>query len=169
VGEIGLYKKTGIKRFEGFDGGAPMYTANAVGFRLAVWYPNKVYKSPLPGAAQYDAGLFLKSTVFEPQLSFYVLRFCNLNVGKMLGEIVDAKSNSVVNTNSDYYTFTLGIRPRIANLMLNINGKLISDMVNKNYITVQATLNIALDFVRRFKESERSDIRNGIIKLKEKM
>lgn len=169
VGEIGLYKKTGIKRFEGFDGGAPMYTANAVGFRLAVWYPNKVYKSPLPGAAQYDAGLFLKSTVFEPQLSFYILRFCNLNVGKMLGEIVDAKSNSVVNTNSDYYTFTLGIRPRIANLMLNINGKLISDMVNKNYITVQATLNIALDFVRRFKESERSDIRNGIIKLKEKM
>ncbi len=166
VGEIGLYKKTGIKKVEGIDG-ATMYTANAVGFRLGVWYPNTVYKSPLPGSATYDAGLYLKSTVFEPQLSFYLLRFCNLNVGKMVGEIVDAKSNSVINSTKDYYTFTLGIRPRIGSLMLNINGKLISDMASKNYITVQATLNIALDFVRRFKESERSEIRNEIVKLKE--
>jgi hypothetical protein len=88
-------------------------------------------------------------------------------VGKMVGEIVDAKSNSVVNSTKDYYTFTLGIRPRIGQLMLNINGKLISDMASKNYITVQATLNIALDFVRRFKESERLEIRNEIVKLKE--
>ena len=166
VGEIGLYKKTGIKKEFSVDG-VPMYTANAVGFRLAVWYPNKVFKSPIPGASQYDAGLYLKSTVYEPQVSFYLLRFCNLNFGKMVGDIVDAKSNAVINTKNDYYTFTLGIRPRIGNLMLNINGKLISDMANKNYITVQATLNLAFDFVRRFKESERSEIRNSVIKMKD--
>ena len=166
VGEIGLYKKTGIKKVEGFDG-PPMFTANAVGMRLAVWYPNRVYKSSISSAAQYDAGLYLKSTVFEPQVSFYLLRFCNLNVGKMIGDIVDAKSNTVVNTKSDFYTFTLGIRPRIGHLMLNVNGKLISDMANRNYITVQATLNIAFDFVRRFKESERSEIRNSVTRLKD--
>lgn len=166
VGEIGLYKKTGIKKEFSVDG-VPMYTANAVGFRLAVWYPNKVFKSPIPGASQYDAGLYLKSTVYEPQVSFYLLRFCNLNFGKMVGDIVDAKSNAVINTKNDYYTFTLGIRPRIGNLMLNINGKLISDMANKNYITVQATLNLAFDFVRRFKESERSEIRNSVVKMKD--
>lgn len=166
VGEIGLYKKTGIKKEFSVDG-VPMYTANAVGFRLAVWYPNKVFKSPIPGASQYDAGLYLKSTVYEPQVSFYLLRFCNLNFGKMVGDIVDAKSNAVINTKNDYYTFTLGIRPRIGNLMLNINGKLISDMANKNYITVQATLNLAFDFVRRFKESERTEIRNSVIKMKD--
>jgi hypothetical protein len=166
VGEIGLYKKTGIKKVEGFDG-PPMFTANAVGMRLAVWYPNRVYKSSISSAAQYDAGLYLKSTVFEPQVSFYLLRFCNLNVGKMIGDIVDAKSNTVVNTKSDFYTFTLGIRPRIGHLMLNVNGKLISDMANRNYITVQATLNIAFDFIRRFKESERSEIRNSVTRLKD--
>ena len=166
VGEIGLYKKTGIKKEFTVDG-VSMYTANAVGFRLAVWYPNKVFKSPIPGASQYDAGLYLKSTVYEPQVSFYMLRFCNLNFGKMVGDIVDAKSNAVINTKSDYYTFTLGIRPRIGNLMLNINGKLISDMANKNYITVQATLNLAFDFVRRFKETERSEIRNSVMKMKD--
>lgn len=165
VGEIGLYKKTGIKKEFSVD--STMYTANAVGFRLAVWYPNKVFKSPIPGASQYDAGLYLKSTVYEPQVSFYLLRFCNLNFGKMVGDIVDAKSNAVINTKNDYYTFTLGIRPRIGNLMLNINGKLISDMANKNYITVQATLNLAFDFVRRFKESERSEIRNSVVKMKD--
>ena len=85
----------------------------------------------------------------------------------MVGDIVDAKSNAVINTKNDYYTFTLGIRPRIGNLMLNINGKLISDMANKNYITVQATLNLAFDFVRRFKESERSEIRNSVVKMKD--
>lgn len=166
VGEIGFYKKTGIKKEFTVDG-VPMYTANAVGFRLAVWYPNKVFKSPIPGASQYDAGLYLKSTVYEPQVSFYLLRFCNLNFGKMIGDIVDAKSNAVINTKNDYYTFTLGIRPRIGNLMLNINGKLISDMANKNYITVQATLNLAFDFVRRFKETERSEIRNSVLKMKD--
>lgn len=166
VGEIGLYKKTGIRKELTIDN-VPMYTANAVGLRLAVWYPNKVFQSPIPGASQYDAGLYLKSTVFEPQVSFYMLRFCNLNFGKMVGDIVDAKSKSIINTTSDYYTFTLGIRPRIGNLMLNINGKLISDMVNKNYITVQATLNLALDFVRRFKESERSEIQNSVMKMKD--
>jgi hypothetical protein len=166
VGEIGLYKKTGIKKEFTVDG-VPIYTANAVGFRLAVWYPNKVFKSPIPGASQYDAGLYLKSTVYEPQVSFYLLRFCNLNFGKMVGDIVDAKSNAVINTKNDYYTFTLGIRPRIGNLMLNINGKLISDMATKNYITVQATLNLAFDFVRRFKETERSEIRNSVLKMKD--
>jgi hypothetical protein len=166
VGEVGIYKKTGIKKVEGFDG-VPMYSANAVGFRLGVWYPNKVFKSPIPGAVQYDAGLYLKSTVFEPQISFYLLRFCNMNFGKMVGDIVDAKSNTVINTKSDYYTFTLGIRPRIGSLMLNINGKLVSDMANKNYITVQATLNLAIDFVRRFKETERSEIRNAVSRMKD--
>jgi len=40
-------------------------------------------------------------------------------------------------------------------------------MANKNYITVQATLNLAIDFVRRFKETERSEIRNAVSRMKD--
>lgn len=162
VGEIGLYKKTGIKKVEGIDG---MYTANAVGIRLAVWYPNQVFTSSIAGASQYDAGLGFKSNVFEPQLSFYTLRMFNLNFGKIVGDIIDIKTNKPASLN-DFYTFTLGIRPRIGNVMLNINAKLISDLAAKNYVTVQATLNLALNFNRRFKESERAEIRSSIQNVK---
>ncbi|MFD3407183.1 hypothetical protein SKC37_00815 [Aquirufa sp. HETE-83D] len=164
VGEIGLYRKTGIKKEEGLDG-KPTYTANAVGIRLAVWYPNQVFVSAVPGASQFDAGLGFKSTVFEPQLSFYTLRMCNLNFGKIVGDIVDIKTNRPASLN-DFYTFTLGIRPRIGNVMLNVNAKLISDMATKNYVTVQATLNLALNFSRKFKESERAEIRNSVQNVK---
>lgn len=164
VGEIGLYRKTGIKKEEGLDGKAT-YTANAVGIRLAVWYPNQVFVSAVPGASQYDAGLGFKSTVYEPQLSFYTLRMCNLNFGKIVGDIVDIKTNKPASLN-DFYTFTLGIRPRIGNVMLNVNAKLISDMGTKNYVTVQATLNLALNFSRKFKESERAEIRNSVQNVK---
>lgn len=162
VGEIGLYKKTGIKKVEGIEG---MYTANAVGIRLAVWYPNQVFTSSIAGASQYDAGLGFKSNIFEPQLSFYTLRMFNLNFGKIVGDIVEIKTNKPASLN-DFYTFTLGIRPRIGNVMLNINAKLISDMADKNYVTIQATLNLALNFSRKFKESERAEIRNSVQNVK---
>jgi hypothetical protein len=165
VGEIGLYRKTGIKKEEGLDG-KPTYTANAVGLRLAVWYPNQVFVSAVSSASQYDAGLFFKSNIYEPQLSFYTLRMFNLNFGKIIGNIIDVKSNQPINSQNDYYTFTLGIRPRIGNVMLNINAKLISDMAAKNYVTVQATLNLALNFNRKFTESERAEIRNAIQQVK---
>jgi hypothetical protein len=162
VGEIGLYKKTGIKKVEGTEG---MYTANAVGIRLAVWYPNQVFTSSIAGASRFDAGLGFKSNIFEPQLSFYTLRMFNLNFGKIVGDIIDIKTAKPASLN-DFYTFTLGIRPRIGNIMLNINAKLISDMADKNYVTVQATLNLALNFKRRFKESERAEIRNTVQQVK---
>lgn len=162
VGEIGLYKKTGIKKVEGTE---KMYTANAVGLRLAVWYPNQVFTSSITGASQYDAGLGFKSNILEPQLSFYTLRMFNLNFGKIVGDIIDIKTSKPASLN-DFYTFTLGIRPRIGNLMLNINAKLISDLAAKNYVTVQATLNLALNFNRRFKESERAEIRSSIQNVK---
>lgn len=162
VGEIGLYKKTGIKKVEGTEG---MYTANAVGIRLAVWYPNQVFTSSIAGASRFDAGLGFKSNIFEPQLSFYTLRMFNLNFGKIVGDIIDIKTAKPASLN-DFYTFTLGIRPRIGNIMLNINAKLISDMADKNYVTVQATLNLALNFKRRFKESERAEIRSSIQNVK---
>lgn len=162
VGEIGLYKKTGIKKVEGTEG---MYTANAVGIRLAVWYPNQVFTSSIAGASRFDAGLGFKSNIFEPQLSFYTLRMFNLNFGKIVGDIIDIKTTKPASFN-DFYTFTLGIRPRIGNIMLNINAKLISDMADKNYVTVQATLNLALNFKRRFKESERAEIRSSIQNVK---
>jgi hypothetical protein len=162
VGEIGLYKKTGIKKVEGTE---KMYTANAVGLRLAIWYPNQVFTSSIAGASQYDAGLGFKSNIFEPQLSFYTLRMFNLNFGKIVGDIIDIKTSKPASLN-DFYTFTLGIRPRIGNLMLNVNAKLISDLAAKNYVTVQATLNLALNFNRRFKESERAEIRSSIQNVK---
>jgi hypothetical protein len=96
------------------------------------------------------------------------MRMFNLNFGKIIGDIIDVKSNQAINSLNDYYTFTLGIRPRIGNLMLNVNAKLISDLATKNYVTVQATLNIAMNFNRRFKESERSEIRNSVQQVKNK-
>ena len=165
VGEIGLYRKTGIRKEDGLEG-KPTYTSNAVGIRLAVWYPYQVFVSSAPGASQTNAGLFFKSNVYEPQLSFYTLRMFNLNFGKIVGDIIDVKSSQPINSQSDYYTFTLGIRPRIGNVMLNVNAKLISDLGIRNYVTVQATLNLALNFSRKFNESERAEIRNTVQQVK---
>jgi hypothetical protein len=165
VGEVGIYKKIGIKQVSG-DQPKPWFTSNAIGFRLAVWYPNKVFTSTLSGASQYDAGLYFKTNVYEPQLSFFTLRMFNLNFGKIIGDIIDVNSNQPINATSDYYTFTLGLRPRLGSLMLNINAKLISDLEKKNYITLQSTLNIAFNFHRRFKSSERAEIRNSIQQVK---
>ena len=165
VGEIGLYKKIGIKAVD-LESQKPWYTSNAVGLRLTIWYPNKVFTSTLTGASQYDAGLYFKSNVYEPQLSFFTLRLFNLNFGKIIGDIIDVNSNQPINTTADYYTFTFGIRPRLGSLMLNINAKLISDLDKKNYVTVQSTLNIAFNFNRKFKSSERAEIRNSIQQVK---
>ncbi len=165
VGEIGLYRKTGIRKEDGLEG-KPTYTSNAVGLRLAVWYPYQVFVSSVPGASQTNAGLFFRSNVYEPQLSFYTLRMFNLNFGKIVGDIINVKSNQPINSQSDYYTFTLGIRPRIGNVMLNVNAKLISDLGTRNYVTVQATLNLALNFSRKFTESERAEIRNTVQQVK---
>ena len=165
VGEIGLYRKTGIRKEDGLEG-KPTYTSNAVGIRLAVWYPYQVFVSSVPGASQTNAGLFFRSNVYEPQLSFYTLRMFNVNFGKIVGDIINVKSNQPINSQSDYYTFTLGIRPRIGNVMLNVNAKLISDLAARNYVTVQATLNLALNFSRKFSESERAEIRNTVQQVK---
>jgi hypothetical protein len=165
VGEIGLYRKTGIRKEDGLEG-KPTYTSNAVGLRLAVWFPYQVFVSSVPGASQTNAGLFFRSNVYEPQLSFYTLRMFNLNFGKIVGDIINVKSNQPINSQSDYYTFTLGIRPRIGNVMLNVNAKLISDLGARNYVTVQATLNLALNFSRKFNESERAEIRNTVQQVK---
>jgi hypothetical protein len=165
VGEIGLYRKTGIRKEDGLEG-KPTYSSNAVGLRLAVWYPYQVFVSSVPGASQTNAGLFFRSNVYEPQLSFYTLRMFNLNFGKIVGDIINVKSNQPINSQSDYYTFTLGIRPRIGNVMLNVNAKLISDLAARNYVTVQATLNLALNFSRKFNESERAEIRNTVQQVK---
>jgi hypothetical protein len=165
VGEIGLYRKTGIRKEDGLEG-KPTYTSNAVGIRLAVWYPYQVFVSSVPGASQTNAGLFFRSNVYEPQLSFYTLRMFNVNFGKIVGDIINVKSNQPINSQSDYYTFTLGIRPRIGNVMLNVNAKLISDLAARNYVTVQATLNLALNFSRKFNESERAEIRNTVQQVK---
>ena len=165
IGEIGLYKKIGIRQFD-LGQNKPMFTSNAVGVRLTVWFPNQLFKSTLSGASQYDAGLFFKTNVYEPQLSFFTLRMFNLNFGKIVGEIIDVNSNQPINVEKDYYTFTLGIRPRLGNLMLHINAKLISDLDQKNYVTLQSSLNFALNFHRRFKASERAEIRNAIQQVK---
>lgn len=165
IGEVGLYKKIGIRQFD-LGQSKPMFTSNAVGVRLTVWFPNQLFKSTLSGASQYDAGLFLKTNVYEPQLSFFTLRMFNLNFGKIVGEIIDVNSNQPINVEKDYYTFTLGIRPRLGNLMLHINAKLISDLDQKNYVTLQSSLNFALNFHRRFRTSERAEIRNAIQQVK---
>ncbi|MEB3149923.1 MAG: hypothetical protein VKL60_12975 [Sphaerospermopsis sp.] len=165
IGEIGLYKKIGIRQFD-LGQNKPMFTSNAVGVRLTVWFPNQLFKSTLSGASQYDAGLFFKTNVYEPQLSFFTLRMFNLNFGKIVGEIIDVNSNQPINVEKDYYTFTLGIRPRLGNLMLHINAKLISDLDQKNYVTLQSSINFALNFHRRFKASERAEIRNAIQQVK---
>ena len=165
IGEVGLYKKIGIRQFD-LGQSKPMFTSNAVGVRLTVWFPNQLFKSTLSGASQYDAGLFFKTNVYEPQLSFFTLRMFNLNFGKIVGEIIDVNSNQPINVEKDYYTFTLGIRPRLGNLMLHINAKLISDLDQKNYVTLQSSLNFALNFHRRFRTSERAEIRNAIQQVK---
>jgi hypothetical protein len=74
----------------------------------------------------------------------------------------------VLNSQLDFYTLTFGLRPKIGNLMLNLNAKLISDLSNKNYVTANASVVLGLNFARRFKKFEYDQIRNTVLRIKNK-
>ena len=74
-------------------------------------------------------------------------------------------ANYQVQTASTTYEFSL--RPRIGNLMLNVNAKLISDMASRTYVTANASVVLGLSFARRFKNCEYDQVRNAILRMKE--
>jgi hypothetical protein len=69
-------------------------------------------------------------------------------------------------TKLDFYTLTFGLRPRIGNVMLNLNTKLISDMSTRNYVTANASVVLALNFARRFKNYDYEQVHNTVLKMK---
>ena len=58
-------------------------------------------------------------------------------------------ANYQVQTASTTYEFSL--RPRIGNVMLNVNAKLISDMASRTYVTANTSVVLGLNYGRRFK------------------
>jgi len=163
--EFGLYRKVNIK--ENFsDNGKDRSRSSAFGVKVSVWVPNQSYSFTNASSTPLQGGLYFKSNIIEPQLSFFTLKMFNLNVGKILGEIIDKDANTVLNSKKDFYTLTFGLRPKIGNLMLNLNAKLISDMEQSNYITANASLVLALNFGRRFRGYEYDEVRNTVSKVK---
>ena len=74
-------------------------------------------------------------------------------------------ANYQVQTASTTYEFSL--RPRIGNLMLNVNAKLISDMASRTYVTANTSVVLGLNYGRRFKNCEYDQVRNAILRMKE--
>ena len=165
--EFGLYHKIGIRE-NVLDNGKDRSTANAIGFKVSVWVPNQSYSFATSSTTPVNGGLYFKSNIIEPQLSFFTMKLFNLNFGKILGDIIDKDANMVLNSQLDFYTLTFGLRPKIGNLMLNLNAKLISDLSNKNYVTANASVILGLNFARRFKKFEYDQIRNTVLRIKNK-
>jgi hypothetical protein len=163
--EFGLYHKTGIRE-NVLDNGKDRSTANAIGFKVSVWVPNQSYSFATSSTTPVNRGLYFKSNIIEPQLSFFTMKLFNLNFGKILGDIIDKDANMVLNSQLDFYTLTFGLRPKFGNLMLNVNAKLISDLSNKNYVTANASVVLGLNFGRRFKKYEYDQIRNTVLRVK---
>jgi hypothetical protein len=165
--EFGLYHKIGIRE-NVLDNGKDRSTANAIGFKVSVWVPNQSYSFATSSTTPLNGGLYFKSNIIEPQLSFFTMKLLNLNFGKILGDIIDKDANMVLNSQLEFYTLTFGLRPKIGNLMLNLNAKLISDLSNKNYVTANASVVLGLNFARRFKKFEYDQIRNTVLRIKNK-
>ncbi len=163
--EFGLYHKTSIKE-NVLENGKDRSTSNAFGFKVSVWVPNQSYSFATKTTTPLKGGLYFKSNIIEPQLSFFTMKLFNLNFGKIIGDVIDKDANTVLNTKLDFYTLTFGLRPRIGNVMLNLNTKLISDMSTRNYVTANASVVLALNFARRFKNYEYEQVHNTVLKMK---
>jgi hypothetical protein len=163
--EFGLYKKVNIAE-NVKENGADRSRASAIGLKVAVWVPNQSYDFTNASTTPIKGGLYFKSNIIEPQLSFFTLKMFNLNFGKIIGEIIDKEANTVLNNKLDFYTLTFGLRPHIGNLMLNLNAKLISDLSAKNYVTANASLVLGLNFARRFRGYEYEQVHNKVLSLK---
>jgi hypothetical protein len=94
------------------------------------------------------------------------MKLFNLNFGKIIGDVIDKDANTVLNSKLDFYTLTFGLRPRIGNVMLNLNAKLISDMDSRSYVTANASLVLGLNFARRFKNYEYDQVHNAVLRMK---
>lgn len=163
--EFGVYKKVNITE-NLKENGTDRSTSNAVGFKVSVWVPNQSYNFTNATTTPIQGGLYFKSNIIEPQLSFFTLKMCNLNFGKIIGDIIDKNANTVLNNKLDFYTLTFGLRPHIGNVMLNLNAKLISDLSAKNYVTANASLVLGLNFARRFRSYEYEQVHNAVLKMK---
>ncbi len=163
--EFGIYRKTRIRENYS-ENGKDRSTSNAIGLKVSVWVPNQSYSFATSSTTPVQGGLYFKSNIIEPQLSFFTLKMFNLNFGKIIGDVIDKDANTVLNSNIDYYTFTFGLRPRIGKLMLNLNAKLISDLSAKSYVTANASVVLGLNFAKRFKKYEYDQIRNTVLRMK---
>ena len=161
--EIGLYRKTKIHpnlTVKGRD----RSRSNMIGLRLSVWVPSQVYQaSNVPSNS--TASLYFTSNIYEPQLSFFTLKLINLNFGKLIGDIYDPllPANG---QKADFYTLNIGLRPRIGNLMLHANAKLVSDLGQRNYLTASASLCLGLNFKRKFNRTDYKTVKNQVERMR---
>lgn len=161
--EIGLYRKTRIHpnlTVKGRD----RSRSNMIGLRLSVWVPSQVYQaSNVPSNS--TASLYFTSNIYEPQLSFFTLKLINLNFGKLIGDIYDPALSGNAQK-ADFYTLNIGLRPRIGNLMLHANAKLVSDLGQRNYLTASASLCLGLNFKRKFNRADHETVQHQVERMR---
>jgi len=151
---FGIYRRLihfdDIKTSNDIKGGSSLF-----GLRLSVW---------LPGSIRLGASTFntpttkINNPVIEPQVSIFMIRFFELNLGKLLNSFSDSTGIS----NNDFYSLALGIKPRMGHLHYNAGIKYISDLGKNNYLSIYFGFNIGANFKRKFKNSETSRVRSEV-------
>jgi hypothetical protein len=161
--EVGLYRKTRIHPNLSVNG-RDHSRSNMIGLRLSVWVPSQIYQaSNLPSNS--TSSLYFTSNIYEPQLSFFTLKLINLNFGKLIGDIYDPllPANG---QKTDFYTLNIGLKPRIGNLMLHANAKLVSDLGQRNYLTASASLCLGLNFKRKFSRIDCKTVKHQVERMR---
>jgi hypothetical protein len=151
---FGIFKriiKDGYKNNTSHDWGS-----NLIGLRMSMWIPGTILKSTTPTQAGIPR---VRQTIFEPQLSIFMMRLLEFNVGKLFGNLSDSLG---VKDPGQYYSLSIGIKPRISHMNFNTGFKLISDLNNNNHLSFYIGMNLGANFKRKFRKSETKGIRADV-------
>jgi hypothetical protein len=151
---FGIFKR--VVRGDGFkNSNSHDWGSNLVGLRMSMWIPGTILKSntPLTGTPK------VRQPIFEPQLSIFMMRLIEFNIGKLFGNLSDSLG---IKDPGDYYSLSIGIKPRISHMNFNTGFKLISDLNNNNHLSFYIGMNLGVNFKRKFRKSETKGIRADV-------
>jgi hypothetical protein len=156
----GIFKRI-IK--DGLNNGSPEeWGSNLVGLKMNLWIPGTILKANVPSQASSIPKV--RQPIFEPQFSVFMMRLIELNVGKLFGNLSDSLG---VKDPGEYYSISLGIKPRFHHLNISTGFKFISDLNNNNHFSFYIGMNVGANFKHKFKKSEikgiRADVRRTLL------
>ncbi|MBM3417527.1 MAG: hypothetical protein FJY17_01225 [Bacteroidetes bacterium] len=153
--EVAIHRKTKInvvisKR------GRDRSKSNLIGARLTIWSPHVFYKNA--NAVNTPNEIRYSSILIEPQLSMFAMKLFNLCIGQVFGDYSFINNSSVAEQNTGYYSLTFGLRPHFGNLLINCNAKLLTDFSKQYFLGFNASVNLALNFKRKFSSREHKGV-----------